>query len=45
MKLNYKIRQMNDEGKSVEEITDYILELKKEVARKRTIRRIEKIIL
>jgi cytochrome c-type biogenesis protein CcmH/NrfF len=37
MKLKDKVRQMSDEGKSVEEITDYILELKKEEDRRRTI--------
>lgn len=39
MKLNDKIQQMSDEGKSVEEITDYILErIKEEKDRKRTIK-------
>lgn len=41
MKLNDKISQMSDEGKSDKEIVDYILELKKEEGRKRTIQRIE----
>jgi hypothetical protein len=43
MKLNDKIVAMHEEGKSEEEIADYILELKKEEDRKRTIQRIRKI--
>jgi uncharacterized coiled-coil DUF342 family protein len=43
MRLNDKVKQMSDEGKSVEEITDYILERIKEEDRKRTIQRIEEL--
>jgi len=44
MKLNDKVKQMSDEGKSVDEITDYILERIKEEDKKRTIRRIEHVL-
>lgn len=43
MKLNDVVKQKSDEGKSVDKITDYILERLKEEDRKRTIQRIEKL--
>lgn len=44
MKLNDELITMYEEGKSVDEIVDYLLELKKEEGRKRTIQRIEKLL-
>ncbi len=44
MKLNDKVKQMSDEGKSIDEITDYILECVKEEDRKRTIQILEKLL-
>ncbi len=40
MKLNDVVQKMSDEGKSIDEITDYVLECIKEEDRQRTIQRI-----